>query len=45
MAMVMSVCDYIYVIKLRGQPGGGNAAEIRANRDVINAYLGEDTDA
>jgi branched-chain amino acid transport system ATP-binding protein len=43
--MVMSVCDYIYVINFGANLAAGTPAEIRANRDVINAYLGEDTDA
>jgi branched-chain amino acid transport system ATP-binding protein len=45
MAMVMSVCDYIYVINFGANLAAGTPAEIRANRDVINAYLGEETDA
>jgi branched-chain amino acid transport system ATP-binding protein len=40
MAMVMSVCDYIYVINFGANLADGTPAEIRANPDVISAYLG-----
>jgi branched-chain amino acid transport system ATP-binding protein len=44
MAMVMSVCDYIYVINFGANLAAGTPAQIRSNRDVINAYLGEEVD-
>ena len=44
MSMVMSVCDYIYVINFGANLAAGTPAEIQSNRDVINAYLGEDDD-
>jgi branched-chain amino acid transport system ATP-binding protein len=45
MALVMSVCDFIYVINFGANLAAGTPAQIRCNRDVINAYLGEETDA
>ncbi len=42
MSMVMSVCDYIYAINFGANLAAGTPAEIQSNRDVINAYLGED---
>ena len=42
MSMVMSVCDYIYVINFGANLAEGTPAEVRANPDVIAAYLGED---
>jgi branched-chain amino acid transport system ATP-binding protein len=40
MSMVMSVCDYIYVVNFGANLAQGTPAEIQANPDVINAYLG-----
>jgi branched-chain amino acid transport system ATP-binding protein len=42
MSMVMSVCDYIHVINFGANLAEGTPKDIQANRDVINAYLGED---
>ncbi|MBT3660020.1 MAG: ABC transporter ATP-binding protein [Rhodospirillaceae bacterium] len=42
MAMVMTVCDYIYVINFGANLAQGTPSEIQSNRDVIKAYLGED---
>lgn len=42
MSMVMSVCDYIYVINFGANLAQGVPADVRANRDVIAAYLGEE---
>ena len=41
MSMVMSVCDYIYVINFGANLADGTPAQIRANAEVISAYLGE----
>lgn len=41
MSMVMSVCDTIHVISFGANLASGTPAEIRSNRDVIKAYLGE----
>ena len=42
MSMVMNVCDYIYVVNFGANLAQGTAAEIRVNREVIKAYLGEE---
>lgn len=42
MSMVMSVCDYIYVINFGTNLAEGTPAEIQSNPIVIGAYLGED---
>ena len=42
MSMVMGVCDYIYVINFGANLAAGTPAEIRANPEVIRAYLGEE---
>ena len=44
MSMVMGVCDYIYVINFGANLAEGTPAEVRANPDVVAAYLGEDHD-
>ncbi len=44
MKMVMRVCDYIYVINFGANLAEGTPAEVRANPDVIAAYLGEEDD-
>jgi len=41
MSMVMGVCDYIYVINFGANLAQGTPAEVRANPEVIRAYLGE----
>ena len=43
MQMVMKVCDHIYVINFGANLADGTPAEVRANDDVIAAYLGEET--
>jgi branched-chain amino acid transport system ATP-binding protein len=45
MSMVMKVCDYIYVVNFGANLAQGTPAEIRANPDVIKAYLGEEVEA
>ncbi len=42
MSMVMSICDYIHVINFGANLASGAPTDIKSNRDVINAYLGED---
>ena len=42
MSMVMSVCDYLYVINFGANLAEGTPAEIKSNPDVIKAYLGEE---
>jgi branched-chain amino acid transport system ATP-binding protein len=42
MSMVMSVCDYIYVVNFGANLAQGTPAEIQSNPDVINAYLGRE---
>jgi branched-chain amino acid transport system ATP-binding protein len=44
MGLVLSVCDYIYVLNFGKIVAQGSPAEIRQNPTVIAAYLGEDTD-
>jgi branched-chain amino acid transport system ATP-binding protein len=41
MSMVMNVCDYVYVINFGANLAQGTPEEIRANSEVIRAYLGE----
>jgi branched-chain amino acid transport system ATP-binding protein len=40
MGLVLSLCDYIYVVDFGKPLAEGVPAEIRRNRDVITAYLG-----
>ena len=42
MSMVMGVCDYIYVINFGANLADGTPAQVRANPEVISAYLGEE---
>ena len=42
MSMVMSVCDYIYVMNFGANLAHGTPSEIRRNAEVISAYLGEE---
>lgn len=42
MSLVMSVCDYIYVVNFGSNLAEGTPAEIRRNSAVISAYLGEE---
>jgi ABC-type branched-subunit amino acid transport system ATPase component len=41
MALIMDVCDRIYVLDQGASLGEGTPAEVRANLDVAAAYLGE----
>ena len=41
MGLVLTVCDYIYVIEFGRLIAQGTPAEIRTNERVITAYLGE----
>ena len=43
MGLVLSVCDYIYVLDFGKIIAEGTPAEIRSNPQVIQAYLGEST--
>lgn len=40
--MVMSICDRIYVVNKGEQIAEGTPEEVRANPDVIEAYIGEE---
>jgi branched-chain amino acid transport system ATP-binding protein len=40
MSMVMSVCDYIYVMNFGKNLAAGTPQEVCCNPDVITAYLG-----
>jgi len=42
MSMVMSACDYIYVVNFGANLAQGTPEEIQKNPEVINAYLGKD---
>lgn len=42
MSLVMSVCDYIYVINFGSNLAEGTPADIRRDSTVIAAYLGEE---
>jgi branched-chain amino acid transport system ATP-binding protein len=41
MGLVLSVCDYVYVIEFGAVIAHGTPAEIRTNERVLAAYLGE----
>jgi branched-chain amino acid transport system ATP-binding protein len=41
MGLVLSVCDYLYVLDFGRIIAEGTPAQIRANPEVISAYLGE----
>ena len=43
MSMVMSVCDYIYVMNFGAKLAEGTPQSVRMNPDVIHAYLGEES--
>ena len=45
MGLVLSVCDYIYVIEFGKTIAQGTPDEIKRNRAVIEAYLGSSTEA
>lgn len=42
MSLVLSVCDYVYVLDFGRILASGRPSEIRSNPVVISAYLGED---
>ncbi len=42
MKMVMQVCDYLYVINFGSNLAEGVPSDVRANPEVIKAYLGEE---
>jgi branched-chain amino acid transport system ATP-binding protein len=42
MSMVMSVCDYIFVMNFGANLAEGTPEQIRTNPDVVKAYLGEE---
>jgi sulfate-transporting ATPase len=44
-ALVLSVCDYVYVLDVGQVIATGTPDEIRVNRDVMRAYLGGLDDA
>jgi branched-chain amino acid transport system ATP-binding protein len=44
MSMVMNCCEYIYVVNFGANLAQGTPAEIRANPDVISAYLGQEVE-
>ena len=41
MGLVLSICDYLYVLDFGRIIAEGTPAQIRANPDVVAAYLGE----
>jgi branched-chain amino acid transport system ATP-binding protein len=45
MGLVLSICDYIYVIEFGVKIAGGTPSEIKRNPKVIAAYLGESAKA
>ena len=45
MSMVMSVCDYIFVLNFGSNLAEGTPAQIRSNPEVIKAYLGQEAEA
>jgi branched-chain amino acid transport system ATP-binding protein len=42
MSMVMSVCDYIFVLNFGSNLAEGTPEQIRTNPEVIKAYLGQE---
>ena len=44
MSLVMSVCDYIFVLNFGSNLAEGTPAQIRTNPEVIKAYLGQEVE-
>jgi branched-chain amino acid transport system ATP-binding protein len=42
MALVLKVCDYVYVLDTGRVIAAGTPSEIRTNKDVLRSYLGEE---
>ncbi len=42
MALVLKVCEYVYVLDTGRVIAAGTPSEIRSNPDVLRSYLGEE---
>ena len=45
MALVMDICDRLFVLDFGVIIASGTPAEIRSNRSVLDAYLGSDSES